>query len=164
MSAGAPVARSASKGAGVLFLLDTSCVVALLCPWQASHARTTAAVTERLDRGAALLLAAPALAEAYAVLTRMPAPFRLSPADAVGLLRANFGRTKTVALGASDYWRLLGRAPAESIAGGRTYDALIAACARKGRAVELLTLNQRHFEQFAGEGLRVVDPAGGAEE
>lgn len=146
------------------FLLDTSCMVALLCPWQASHGRTTAAVGARLDRGASMLLAAPALAEAYAVLTRLPAPFRLSPADGLGLLRANFGRAKAVALGTSDYWSLLDRAPGESIAGGRTYDALIAACARKGKAAELLTLNFRHFEQFAGAGLRVVDPAGATEE
>ena len=122
-----------------------------------------AAVSKRLGSGAPLLLAAPALAEAYAVLTRMPAPFRLSSVDALGLLRANFGKAWTVTLATSDYWRMLGRAPEESIAGGRTYDALTAACAHKVKAAELLTLNLRHFEQFAGDGLRVVDPAGSAE-
>ena len=36
------------------------------------------------------MVAAPALVEAYAVLTRLPPPHRLSPADALALLEADF--------------------------------------------------------------------------
>ena len=142
-----------------MVLLDTSCMVALVCPWHEHHRQTVASLDARLDCGAKLLLAAPALVEAYAVLTRLPAPFRMPAASARELLRANFGKLSTIALAAGDYWRLLDRAPGEGVLGGRTYDAIIAACARKGKAGELMTLNLGHFEQFAGEGLRVVSPA-----
>ncbi len=39
-----------------------------------------------------MLLPAPALVEAYAVLTRLPPPHRLSVPDALALLEANFIR------------------------------------------------------------------------
>lgn len=162
--------RGAERGEHVV-ALDTSCVIALLCPWHEHHAVTTAALERALDAGATLALPAHVLAEAYAVLTRLPSPFRIAGEAAATLLRENFhghGRpdpeaggaaTRTVALSASDYWSLLGRAPSERVQGGRTYDALIAATARKAGARELYTLNLAHFASFEGEGMRVVSPA-----
>jgi predicted nucleic acid-binding protein len=140
--------------------LDTSCVVALVCEWHEHHAATTSAVDERLDRGVGLAIAAPVLVEAYSVLTRLPAPYRISPDVALHLLSENFQRkARTVALSADDHWSLLGRAPAAGVHGGRTYDAAIAACARKARARELLTLNLRHFAMFADDSLLITSPA-----
>ncbi len=140
--------------------LDTSCLIALVCGWHEHHAATIAAVEKRLDGGAGLTLAAPALVEAYSVLTRLPAPHRLSTTDALHLLRENFQKhARTVALGANDYWSLLRTAPTNGISGGRTYDAVIAACARKARARELLTLNLRHFESFGDDSLLITSPA-----
>jgi hypothetical protein len=48
---------------------------------------------------------------------------RLSPADALRLLEANFLSGPIVALGASTYTSVLRRAPDSGLAGGRTYDA-----------------------------------------
>jgi predicted nucleic acid-binding protein len=48
-----------------------------------------------------------------------------------------------------------------SVAGGRTYDALIAACALETGATVLLTLNEAHFRQFEVPGLKVVVPSAG---
>ena len=48
------------------------------------------ALERRLTAGDRLVVAAHALVEAYAVLTRLPAPHRLAPADAWALLAANF--------------------------------------------------------------------------
>jgi predicted nucleic acid-binding protein len=121
---------------------------------------TISAVERRLDAGEQLALAAPALVEAYAVLTRLPAPHRLSPADALHLLADNFEKNApTVALTPREYWLLMRVAPATSVYGGRIYDAVIAACARKAGARELLTLNLKHFESFADESLRITSPA-----
>lgn len=101
---------------------------------------------------------APALVESYAVLTRLPAPHRLAAPDAWALLDANFiSSADVVALGASDYPALLRAVVSQGIHGGRTYDAVIGACARKAGADELLTLNRRHFDQFAG-AIAIVDP------
>jgi predicted nucleic acid-binding protein len=130
-----------------------------MCGWHEHHAAATSLVEQRLDRGAVLSLAAPALVEAYAVLTRLPAPHRLAPADALRLLNENFReRARTVVLNERDYWSLLGAAPAHGVHGGRTYDSVIAACARKAKARELLTLNLRHFEAFADDTLQITSP------
>jgi len=145
--------------ASQILSLDTSCLIALACSWHAHHAATTRAVEQRLGAGAQLAIAAPALVEAYSVLTRLPAPYRLAPRDALQLLSENFQKeADTVALSAQEHWSLLAAAPGAGIQGGRTYDALIAACARKGRARELLTLNLRHFEPFADSSLRISSP------
>ncbi len=82
--------------------------------------------------------------EAYAVLTRLPPPHRLAPADALAVLDRNWGTTESVALTGPETWRLLRQQAATSTAGGRVYDAVIAACARKAKAAELLTWNVRH--------------------
>jgi predicted nucleic acid-binding protein len=153
-------AKKAERGgAGDVIALDTSCIIALLCGWHEHHRATLALVDRRLDGGATIALAAPALIEAYAVLTRLPAPHRLAPADAAALLRENFREQgRAVALSPGDYWSLLDTAPAEGIYGGRTYDAVIAACARKAGAREILSLNARHFDPFADDALRVTSP------
>lgn len=108
-----------------------------------------------------MLVAAPALVEAYAVLTRLPPPHRLSPADTLALLEGNFmSAAKTVALGGKSYRTLLRRASDDGIAGGRTYDAVIAACVFKAKAATLLTFNESHFLPFVGRGIEVVVPGG----
>jgi predicted nucleic acid-binding protein len=106
-----------------------------------------------------MVVAAPALIEAYSVLTRLPAPYRLSPADALSLMEANFIRhVKVVALPPETYTAILRRAPAAGIGGGRIYDAIIAACAFRGKARTLLTFNDSHFLPLAGPDLTVAVP------
>jgi predicted nucleic acid-binding protein len=99
------------------------------------------------------------LIEAYSVLTRFPAPHRIAPADARSLLEANFLQgVKVVTLGAATYGALLRGAPDADISGGQTYDAVIAACARKARVNALLTFNEKYFAPFAGDDLEIIVP------
>jgi len=70
------------------FLADTNCLVALLAPWHEHHERVLREMERRLDAGATLVVAAPTLMETYAVLTRLPAPHRLAPADCRALIEA----------------------------------------------------------------------------
>jgi predicted nucleic acid-binding protein len=105
-----------------------------------------------------MVVAGPALVEAYAVLTRLPAPHRLSPSDALRLIDANFADPgRVVALDARGYVALLRRS-GEALAGGRIYDAVIAQCAVKGRATALLTFNESDFAALAVPGLEIVVP------
>ena len=107
-----------------------------------------------------MVVAAPALVEAYSVLTRLPAPHRLSPDVAGHLVDSNFVRGITcVALSAAEYRTLLRTAPADGVAGGRVYDAVIAQCARSARVRTLLTFNASHFAPFSGPDLAIVVPA-----
>ncbi|TMA21831.1 MAG: type II toxin-antitoxin system VapC family toxin [Deltaproteobacteria bacterium] len=143
-----------------LVALDTSCLIALVSGWHEHHDVTLESLERRLRAGATMVVPAHALAEAYAVLTRLPAPNRLSPVDAIEVLGENFeSHARTVWLDADEYWSLLRGAPTAGVYGGRIYDAVIAACARKAKARELLTWNLKHFEPFADGSLVVASPA-----
>ena len=134
-------------------------MVAATCGWHEHHDRAREEIERRLRDAETLLVAAPALVETYSVLTRLPPPHRLSPADALTLLEENFMNTgKIVALDARSYRALLRRAPRNGVAGGRTYDAIIAECARRAKDTTLLTFNMSHFLPFAGRGLEIVMP------
>jgi len=50
-----------------------------------------------------------------------------------------------VALKAKSYEALLRRGPKNSVAGGRTYDAVIGTCAEQGKASTVLTFNTSDF-------------------
>ena len=139
--------------------LDTSCLIAAVCGWHEQHPVAAAEIERRLDRGERLSVAAHALSEAYAVLTRLPAPHRLAPSDAWELLRANFSDgVSVVALSARQHVALLRRLAEAGVSGGRTYDAVIAECAVRAGARTLLTFNARHFEP-APKDLAIVVPA-----
>ncbi len=129
------------------------------CAWREHHERVVHELERRLSHGETMLIAAATLVEAYAVLTRLPPPHRLSPMDALVLLETNFmGGAKIVALDANAYGTLLRQAPRDGIAGGRTYDLVIAACAFKAKASVLLTLNPDQFLTFSRKRLEVVIP------
>lgn len=74
--------------------------------------------------GETMVVAAGELLESYAVLTRLPPPHRIDPRM---LWRSsNFmNGVETVALGPDDYHACC----ANGIAGGRSYDVVIPACA-----------------------------------
>ena len=134
-------------------------MVAAVCTWHERHAAAAEEIGRRLARGERLASAAPALIETYAVLTRLPAPHRLSPADAWSLVNANFLEGATiVALTGAAIGKLLGRLAAQDIGGDRTYDAMIGECACRSRADVLLTFNRRHFEPPPA-GVAVIQPA-----
>jgi predicted nucleic acid-binding protein len=139
-----------------IFALDANWMIAAVCDWHEQHDEAAAEVERRLAAGEQLSVAAQALAEAYAVLTRLPAPYRLTARDAWALLHANFVEdAKVEALDGASYVVLLERLAATAIGGGRTYDALIGECARAAGAGTLLTFNPRHFEP-PPDGVSVV--------
>ncbi len=143
---------------GRLFALDTSCMIAAVCSWHEKHAAAFAEIERRLDRGERMAIASHAVAEAYAVLTRLPAPHRLAPSDAWELVRSNFvDNAALVTLDGPAHVAVLSKLAAAGIGGGRTYDGLIAACAERSDAKALLTLNSRHFDP-APHGVRIVEP------
>ena len=134
-------------------------MVAAVCGWHEHHAAAAGAIEARLDRGDVLVIPAHALTETYAVLTRFPSPHRLAPEDAWTLVETNFVTgARVTALTARDYVRLIGRLAHAGMAGGRTYDAIIAECARRAGADTLMTLNPRHFDP-APAGVAIVAPA-----
>ena len=141
------------------FLPDTSVMIAAVCTWHEHHELALTELDHRLAARESLVIAAPALVEAYAVLTRLPPPHRLSPPDAHTLLETNFLSEGTLAvLDGKAYRSALREAAAREVAGGRTYDWVIAACAKAARVRALLTFNARDFLSFQLDGIDVRIP------
>ncbi len=138
--------------------LDTSAIVAGLLAWHQHHEGALQALEDAFagERGAVLPL--PALLEAYSVMTRLPAPHRLSPGDALALLEDSpLRHSSVIGLPGEEAWTFVRTLVAKGVAGGRAYDALIADCAQRGGARRILTLNRRHFEGLDPD-LEVVSP------
>lgn len=128
-------------------LLDTSAAVPLLVT---SHTAHRSVSTSLGTRSAAL--AGHALHETYAVLTRLPGDARLTPGDAVRLLTVRFDRPPMLD---GDESRaaptVLARA---GVAGGATYDGLIALAARSA-GVSLASRDRRALNTYRLLGVRV---------
>lgn len=137
-------------------LLDANCLVAAALTQHEHHRATLSELSKRRAAGHVLVMAAHAVLEAYAVLTRLPPPHRLAPADALAVLDRNWGEAETMALTASETWRAMRDLAGAGVAGGRVYDGCIAACARKAKCDEVLTWNSRHFA--SSQGVRAVTP------
>lgn len=134
-------------------------MIAAVCTWHEHHAAAAGEIERRLGTRERMAIPAPALVEAYAVLTRLPAPHRLAPADAWVLVKTNFvEHRQIIALTSRLYADVLHDLVQLGLGGGRAYDAVIAACARQARADVLLTFNTRHFDP-SPKGVRVVEPA-----
>lgn len=139
--------------------VDTSLLVAVIIPWHKSHRIAFSALETILSEEGAILVPLPALVEAYAVLTRLPTPHRVSPQDACSMLASLLSDTaRIVGLDGGDAWRFLLGSVAVQAAGGAIYDAQILACAQKAGAERIFTLNRRDFERLRPEGLRVEIP------
>ena len=126
------------------------------------HSRAFMEIERRRDDGEGMVLAAPALVEAYSVMTRLPPPHRLPGEIAMALIEANFinGEVRMVAMSAAAYTAMLREASREGIVGGRVYDAVIVACAVSAGVSAILTFNESHFRSLAVRDIRIVVPGG----
>ena len=128
-------------------VVDTSVVVAAFGAWHEDHMIAAAAVRERP------LLPVHAGLEAYSVLTRLPPPHRAGPSIARAFLSAAFaGRWLQLPVDAAE--GLVDELAELGIAGGATYDALIAATARASDAT-ILTLDRRATPTYDRLGVSV---------
>lgn len=128
--------------------VDTSVAVPLLVASHEAHIAVSA-----WAKGRTLGLAGHALAETYSVLTRLPGDARVSPEDAVRLIDDNFVADFPLSAG------LAGAAHRElaslGLAGGATYDGLVALAARE-HGVPLATRDARARPTYNAVGVQVV--------
>lgn len=120
---------------------DSSVLVAALAAWHPRHQDARAAL-----KGVEVVVGH-VLLETYSVLTRLPAPHRIS-ATSAGL--ALGGLTwRVVGLSGQDQADLLSVCSSRGISGGTVYDALIAATARH-HGLTLVTSDGRARRTYAG--------------
>ena len=98
--------------------------------------------------------------EFYAVSTRLPEEYRLSPGDAWRLIEEEvFVRFRVRQLPDRARRTFLSNAVDDRVAGGRIYDAHIAETARLAGAKTVVTENRRHFVGLLRHGVRVLTAA-----
>jgi predicted nucleic acid-binding protein len=134
---------------------DTNVLVAAFLQGHPQH-NVARPILERVKRGKDRgFVAAHSLAEAYAVLTRLPGGQHVPPAITWQLIAENLLKDFTiVSLTAKEYAAVLANAAANGVEGGRTYDALLLAAAAKSGAERIYSTNVRHFQSLANEQLR----------
>jgi predicted nucleic acid-binding protein len=126
---------------------DTSVLVPALLSWHSHHevARTALA-------GADVAVPAHAIVEAYSSITRMPAHLRLAPSVTLALLDDLADRVVT--LDSAEVLPTLRLLALHDIAGGATYDAMIAATAL-AHGLVLLSMDRRARHAYDAVGVQV---------
>lgn len=90
------------------------------------------------------------LAEFYAVLTRAPLTPPVYPSEAWQILERNvFPHFEVMPLSRDEYRETLRSCAGAGWTGGRVYDALHVAAARKAGCEQIYTFNLRHFRELA---------------
>ena len=127
--------------------LDTSLLVASVLSKHEFHAKAFA-VLERVQNGRDEgFISAHSLAEMYAILTRLPMPFRHSPEQALLSIEENVLKYfKISSLTGNEYAGLIRDAALAGIQGGTIYDAVLLKCAGKTAVTRIYTLNLKHFQ------------------
>jgi predicted nucleic acid-binding protein len=140
---------------------DTNVLVAAFLQGHPHH-NNARPVLERIKAGRDDgFVAAHSLAEAYAVLTRLPGSNQVAPIVAWQLIIENVLKGFTVVhLTAKEYADTLTRVAQNGVEGGKTYDALLLAAAAKSGADRIYTTNVRHFQSLADEQMaaRIAAP------
>jgi predicted nucleic acid-binding protein len=137
----------------LIHFLDTSVLVPLFLKDHPHHARSLKLFLQCNPDNAGC--AAHSLLETYSTLTRIPLPYRATPAEAILLVRTVFDRLKPIGLDPVEYLTALEDASSLAVVGGAVYDFLIYRCALKANAVTLYTWNLRHYSRF-GPGISRV--------
>ncbi|MDA1311993.1 MAG: PIN domain-containing protein [Acidobacteria bacterium] len=136
--------------------LDTSCVVALLCGWHERHRDTVAAL--RIIAPERVVICANVILESFAVLTRLPAPYRLAASQTEELLESNFREARIVSVVGPDCRLAMAAVARMASRGGKVYDAAIAHSTARAGAATILTWNVKDFVTVAPPELRVIEP------
>lgn len=127
--------------------MDTSVAIPLLVVSHEAHTRVTLWAVGRVLR-----LSGHSVPETYSVLTRLPGDARLAPADAVELMEANFAEPLVLSPGKAQ--SVHQELALSGVAGGATYDGLVALAAREHAAV-LATRDARARTTYEALGVTV---------
>jgi predicted nucleic acid-binding protein len=125
--------------------LDTSVVIAAFAPWHEAHTAARRAVTPEA------VVPAHVVMETYAVLTRMPEPFRMDAATVAEYLARQWGG-RVIAPDAELCGSLTTAAATAGVTGGGTYDALVGLTAHSF-GHELLSLDLRAERTYRTLGI-----------
>jgi predicted nucleic acid-binding protein len=137
--------------------VDSAIIVAAVHANHPLHKPMAGWLDAALDEHA-IIVAHHSVLESYAVLTRLPAPYRLGPAEADRVLRETLETHATIApFDGAAIWDLVDRIGQMPAAGGATYDAFIVEIL-KGAGVHAIATS--HVDQFRrlSRDIDIIDP------
>ena len=139
---------------------DTSVLVPALLGAHEHHAAALRGLQRTLRSPGDLVVPVPVVFETYAVLTRLPAPWRLAGATAERVLRQTLAGRATLASLTDDdvVWSTVRGLAHAGLVGSVAHDAHIVACARAADAGAIATFNRRDFERLDLGDLRLITP------
>jgi toxin FitB len=137
--------------------VDSSLIVAAVHANHPRHAMAAGWLIRSIGKHQ-LVAAHHAVLEAYAVLTRLPGELRVTASEARDLLTGTVKANMAVAEQQESIWAILDKLVDSSVAGGRSYDALVLLALQAFGAEAIATLNPSHFRDLAPE-LRIIDPS-----
>jgi predicted nucleic acid-binding protein len=131
----------------VRVFFDTSVMVAAFWGDHKDHERSLEVfAAANRETGAC---GAHSLAEVYAAMTALPVRPVLSAEQVCLFVEQIPERLTIITLDEADYLKAIREVAERRAAGGRVYDALLLACARKSQAETIYTWDVRHFRQLA---------------
>ena len=130
-----------------MIAVDSSVAVAAFASWHVFHRPARRALAQRPA------LPAHAAFETYSVLTRLPAPYRVDRSLALRFLITQFA-APYLTLDGAESRAVLEELVERGLLGGATYDALIAATARRASAT-LVTCDRRAAATYERLGVAV---------
>ncbi len=134
--------------------LDTSVLIAAVVSKHESHTRAFP-LLDRVQNGKDEgFVAAHSLSEMYAILTKLPPPYRHAPEQALLSIEENILKYfKISSLTGSDYASLIREAAVAGVQSGTIYDTVLLKSAGKSNPGRLFTLNLKHFAAIAPKNL-----------
>ena len=137
--------------------VDSSIIVAAVHANHPLHKSIAGWLDAALDEHA-IVVAHHTVLESYAVLTRLPAPYRLGPAEADRALRGTLEAYATIApFDGAAMWDVLDRIGQMPAAGGATYDAFIIEILKAAGVDAIATSNVEQFRRLSRD-LDIIDP------
>jgi len=136
----------------VKIYFDTNVLVAAALENHPHHGAAGAALRKVQTREFEGWISAHSVAEFYAVMTRAPLTPPVYPSEAWQILEQNvFPHFAVASLSGEEYRDVVRHCAQVGCAGGRVYDALHLAAARKADCAQIYTFNLRHFCELAPE-------------
>jgi predicted nucleic acid-binding protein len=136
--------------------LDTSVLISAVIKQHVAHERAFTVLERTQNKKDVGIISVHSLAEMYAVLTKLPPPYRHTPEQALLSVEENvLKHFETVGMGKSEYAALLREAAGTRIQGGTIYDALLLKAATKAGVEVIYTLNLKHFRAIAPPDIAV---------
>ena len=138
---------------------DSSVIIAGTHDMHPHHARAIVWIDAVIEQRITGLITWHALAEIWSVLTRMPAPGRLSPEQALRIVRRVQEVFQLCQVEPVVYSEALQRCTDRSFALGVVFDALHLVCAERAGADAMVTFNGADFRRLASSASpRVIVP------